>query len=93
MGLVEPGLWVALPGAIAVVSSLAFRLVRGKIRADRDRALVEMALRDSAPSDRRDILEGLAELRPLNAQALHVEEPGSDLVPVMPERQRRRGRR
>ncbi|MFI7430576.1 hypothetical protein ACIBPB_26620 [Micromonospora sp. NPDC049836] len=79
---------MALPGAIAVVSSLAFRLVREKIRADRDRALVEMALRDSEPGDRRDILEGLAELRLLNAQALRGEEPGSDLAPATPGRQR-----
>ncbi|MGW0213592.1 hypothetical protein ACWDXH_04305 [Micromonospora chokoriensis] len=78
MELVEPGLWwVALPGAAAAITSittLAFRLIRAKIDADRDKAMLEIALRGARPRERRDILEGLAELRPLNA---HVDRDRS----------------
>lgn len=92
MGLVEPGLWLALPSAIAVVASLAFRLIRDKIHAERDKALLEIALRDARPRERREILEGLSALRPLNARVVDLdEEPGANLPSILSERRSRRG--
>ena len=91
MGLVEPGLWMALPGAVAVFSSLAFRLIRDKIHAERDKALLEIALRDARPRERREILEGLSALRPLNARAADRNEgPDADLPSILSERRHRR---
>lgn len=91
MGLVEPGLWMALPGAVAVVSSLAFRLIRDKIHAERDKALLEIALRDARPRERREILEGLSALRPLNARAAdRGEGPDAALPSILSGRRHRR---
>ena len=93
MGVVEPGLWAGVATSVAAVCALAFRLIREKIHADRDKALVELALRDTDPSDRRDILEGLAELRPLNAQAARDDGSATDLAAALPGRLARRRRR
>ncbi|KKJ95842.1 hypothetical protein [Micromonospora sp. HK10] len=90
MGVVEPGLWAGVAISVAAVCALAFRLIREKIHADRDKTLVELALRDTDPSDRRDILEGLAELRPLNAQAARDDGSATALASALPGRRARR---
>ncbi|MEV0429774.1 hypothetical protein [Micromonospora sp. NPDC050495] len=93
MGVVEPSLWAGVATSVAAVCALACRLIREKIHADRDKALVELALRDTDPGDRRDILEGLAELRPLNAQAGRDDGSATDLASALPGRLARKRRR
>jgi hypothetical protein len=65
--------------------------LHAKIKADRDRDLLRIALHESKPEQRREILEGLAELRPLNAQAPRDFE--HDDQPTLPPRVLRKRRR
>jgi hypothetical protein len=93
VGLEDPAVWALMTtatGAVATLGGLYFKLIREKIRADRDRSLLEIALRDSRPDERREILEGLAELRPLNAQAPREQDDGPrPVLPVKLPRKRR----
>ena len=57
--LVELG----LASAIATVASVTFRLAREKIRADRDKALAELALKGVKPADRGKVIESLAKTK------------------------------
>jgi hypothetical protein len=75
VGLVEPGLWLGVAGGVGTVSTLAFRLIREKIRANRDRDLLRIALQDSTPEQRPAILGGLAKLRPLHPRSDDDVEP------------------
>jgi hypothetical protein len=94
VGLEDPAGWAlvtAATGAVGTLGGLAFKLIREKIKADRDRSLLEIALRDSKPCERREILEGLAELRPLNAQAPRDQDddPGRRLPVKLPRKRQR----
>jgi hypothetical protein len=55
----DPELWLVILAA----SSALLGLAREKIRADRDRALAELALRDAKPSERGKIIESLAKTK------------------------------
>ncbi|MET8362872.1 hypothetical protein ABZU53_04800 [Micromonospora sp. NPDC005194] len=90
MGLEDLGLWVAVSSISAVVLAGA-RLLHFKIKADRDRALAEMALRDTKPNERPAILDSLAGLRPFNPQV--ADGPESDDQPSLPGQLSRKKRR
>jgi hypothetical protein len=93
--LTDPGLWVAVStvasAAISGVVLAVVKLKREKIRADRDRSLLEIALRDSKPDERPAILGGLAGLRPLNASAPSDDDSGEG--PPLPVKLTRKLRR
>jgi hypothetical protein len=53
----------AIAAAASAVVAAIYRLKREKIRADRDRALAELALRDAEPAERCKIIESLAKTK------------------------------
>jgi hypothetical protein len=55
----DPEFWLVTLGA----SSAVLGLIREKIRADRDKALAELALRGARPAERGKIIESLARTR------------------------------
>jgi hypothetical protein len=59
LGFSDPELWLV----VVTASSVLLRVVREKIRADRDKALAEMALRDAKPSERQKIIDSLAKTK------------------------------
>lgn len=90
MGLTDPGLWVMIT-ALGGVATAGFKLWHAKIKADRDRDLLRIALEGSTPEQRREILGGLAELRPLNPLVPRDSEPDDpDPLPARLTRRRRR---
>lgn len=86
------GPWAVLGGAILALAALALHVIREKIRADHNRSLVEMALRDSAPEQRREIFEGLAGIRPFHPSGAGDPEPDDDAPALLPAKLTRRRR-
>jgi len=64
--LIEAGV-VAVAGVVATI----YRLKREKIRADRDKALAELALKGAKPSERWRIIDSLAKTK----QFSHISLP------------------
>lgn len=82
MGLEDPGLWLAGSVISAVVLAVA-KLLHAKIKADSERSLVEIALRETKPEDRPAILRSLAGLRPLSPKVPDgAESSDGSLLPV-----------
>ena len=82
VGIDDAAIWGPALTAVAVVAAAVCRLKTASIQANRDTRIAAMALEDSKPGDRPDILDGLAKLRPF-----HPESPGPDPADGPPDGQ------
>lgn len=71
MGIKDPAVWFAILSA----SSAVLALVREKIRADNNRALAELALQGSKPSERDKIINSLAKTKQFSPMQLPRRSP------------------
>jgi hypothetical protein len=84
VGIEDPATLAAALSAAAAIGSAVFKLAKIKIQADRDTRIAEMAFRDSKPSDRGQILDGLAKLRPFHpGSSESLDESAETATPGM----------
>ncbi|GLI00677.1 hypothetical protein [Phytohabitans aurantiacus] len=93
MGLKDPGLWITLGSVVTGAGTLAgilVRPIRDIIVARRDIKLAQLALKDSTPEQRGQILDGLAKIRQFNPDVRPDEPVEPPALPAV--RGRGRGR-
>jgi len=71
--------------ATAGVITAIYRWKREKIRADRDKALAELALKDTIPSERGKIIESLAKTKQFSHLSLPSRTRPQARARVVPE--------